>query len=154
MNRLRRNHKAVSPVISTIIIVSVAIVMSIAVAYWMLGLSGTFTRYEKIEFQAAYAISNPSDGGWNVTLTIKNTGSSPATLTNLLINGVPYNSTKGVYVYWPTSRSVVPGKTETIRVRISPNADLLTCNATSGITIELMLQTAAGYQYPKTIVLP
>ncbi|MEM2812119.1 MAG: archaellin/type IV pilin N-terminal domain-containing protein, partial [Candidatus Bathyarchaeia archaeon] len=55
---LRHNQKAVSPVIATIIIVAVAIVMSIAVAYWMLGLATTFTRYEKLEFISAYAVKD------------------------------------------------------------------------------------------------
>jgi FlaG/FlaF family flagellin (archaellin) len=49
-----RDRRGVSPVIATIIIVSIAIVMSLAVAYWMLGLGGAFTRYEKLEFTSAY----------------------------------------------------------------------------------------------------
>jgi flagellin-like protein len=49
---VRGKDRAVSPVIATIIIVAVAIVMSIAVAYWVLGLAGTFTRYEKIEIMS------------------------------------------------------------------------------------------------------
>ena len=46
----RGNVKAVSPVIATIIIVAIAITMSIAVAYWLLGLGSSFTKYEKVEF--------------------------------------------------------------------------------------------------------
>ncbi|MEM4733238.1 MAG: archaellin/type IV pilin N-terminal domain-containing protein, partial [Candidatus Bathyarchaeia archaeon] len=82
------NVKAVSPVIATIIIVAIAIVMSIAVAYWMLGLGGAFTRYEKIEIQSAYATKTSMDidqgqeleDVFNVTARLKNTGSADATL--------------------------------------------------------------------------
>jgi flagellin-like protein len=44
LRSLHRNVKAVSPVIATIIIVAIAITMSIAVAYWMLGLGNSFTK--------------------------------------------------------------------------------------------------------------
>jgi flagellin-like protein len=50
-----RDRRGVSPVIATIIIVAIAIVMALAVAYWMLGLGGAFTRFEKLEFVSAYA---------------------------------------------------------------------------------------------------
>ena len=54
MKSFRRCIKAVSPVIATIIIVAIAITMSIAVAYWLLGLGGSFTKFEKVEFTTAY----------------------------------------------------------------------------------------------------
>jgi len=57
---VRRKDRAVSPVIATIILVAIAIVMAIAVAYWALGLGGTFTRYEKIEIMSMYAVSDDS----------------------------------------------------------------------------------------------
>ncbi|MBS7638222.1 DUF4352 domain-containing protein, partial [Candidatus Bathyarchaeota archaeon] len=58
------DRRGVSPVIATIIIVAIAIVMSLAVAYWMLGLGGAFTRYEKLEFVSAYVTveKNGTDG--------------------------------------------------------------------------------------------
>ena len=59
---LRGNLKAVSPVIATIIIVAIAITMSIAVAYWLLGLGSSFTKYEKVEFTTAYVTGNRSSG--------------------------------------------------------------------------------------------
>ncbi|MEM2025321.1 MAG: archaellin/type IV pilin N-terminal domain-containing protein, partial [Desulfurococcaceae archaeon] len=85
-----RDEKAVSPVIATIIIVAVAIVMSIAVAYWMLGLAGTFTRYEKIEFVAAYVNRTTTINNneyYEVVVKVRNTGSSDATINLLLVNG-------------------------------------------------------------------
>jgi len=116
-----RDEKAISPVIATIIIVAVAIVMSIAVAYWVLGLAGTFTRYEKLEITAMYATntylrySNTSHtweiSGWNVTAKLRNTGSATATVNMVLVNGKPidiFNGTvtltvdnqKGLYYVW------------------------------------------------------
>ena len=45
---LRGNLKAVSPVIATIIIVAIAITMSIAVAYWLLGTRKLIHKIRKI----------------------------------------------------------------------------------------------------------
>ena len=43
------NLKTISPVIATVIIVSVAIAIAVAVAFWMTGITGLFSRYEKLE---------------------------------------------------------------------------------------------------------
>ncbi|RLG80884.1 MAG: DUF4352 domain-containing protein, partial [Thermoprotei archaeon] len=40
--------KAISPVIATVIIVAVAITIAIAVAFWMTGIVGAMTRFEKL----------------------------------------------------------------------------------------------------------
>jgi flagellin-like protein len=112
---VRGKDRAVSPVIATIILVAIAIVMAIAVAYWALGLGGTFTRYEKIEIMSMYAVSDDSLSypyvvtenntrtikydivtGWNVTAKLRNTGSATATINLILISGRPvdiFNST-------------------------------------------------------------
>jgi flagellin-like protein len=53
--RILKNRYAISPVIATIIIVAVTIAVAIAVAFWMGGLTGVFTRFEKLEITSAYA---------------------------------------------------------------------------------------------------
>ncbi|MEM4978942.1 MAG: archaellin/type IV pilin N-terminal domain-containing protein, partial [Candidatus Nezhaarchaeales archaeon] len=115
---LRLDEKAISPVIATIIIVAVAIVMSIAVAYWMMGLATTFTRYEKLEYTAAYAV--PIGGNWNVTLTLKNTGTAVATVNDILINGIPYKQVRdgGVTVDPSPPITINVGDNETITLTL------------------------------------
>ena len=159
----RRNRKAVSPVIATIIIVAVAIVMSIAVAYWMLGLAGTFTRFEKLEFTSAYAINN--NGGFTIRFSLKNTGTATATITNIFINGVPIsdiNASNSVSLYLngssvsasSISQAVPPGETISGNLTIPATEISGVGTITSGITIELKIQTAAGNEYPKSVTLP
>ncbi|MDI9619634.1 MAG: DUF4352 domain-containing protein [Candidatus Nezhaarchaeota archaeon] len=145
-----RDEKAVSPVIATIIIVAVAIVMSIAVAYWMLGLAGTFTRYEKIEFVAAYVNRTINNNEYyEVVVKVRNTGSSDATINLLLVNG---KIDTGVNV----SKSASDNINEPLKVGESKILVITLPTETyrAGTTVELMFQTAAGNQYPKTIVLP
>ncbi|MEM2363489.1 MAG: archaellin/type IV pilin N-terminal domain-containing protein [Candidatus Nezhaarchaeales archaeon] len=170
---LRLDEKAISPVIATIIIVAVAIVMSIAVAYWMMGLATTFTRYEKLEFIAAYPIKNTTDTNkeyYNITLSLKNTGTSPATVTKFFFNGVPdsiVNQTNqnkgGLNITYSDGRSfetdkttvvVSPGEMVTFVIQLPYNATIGGGYAVSGVMLEIVVQTAVGNQYPKTVVLP
>jgi len=177
-----RDEKAISPVIATIIIVAVAIVMSIAVAYWVLGLAGTFTRYEKLEITAMYATNTNLQysnetyewkiSGWNVTAKLRNTGSATATVNMILINGKPidvFNGTAildGLYYVWVlvngeplgqalkgTEAVLNPGDERTFVISI-PRALLAGINFAPGMSIEITFHTAAGSDYPKVVVLP
>ncbi|MEM4424895.1 MAG: archaellin/type IV pilin N-terminal domain-containing protein [Candidatus Nezhaarchaeales archaeon] len=188
------DRKAISPVIATIIIVAVAIVMSIAVAYWMMGLTTTFTRYEKLEYTAAYVVPTEvhvikgveKEEGvkeeelvinvWNVTLKLKNTGTAVATINDILINGVPLKvinetinkaifgtidgnfsvigNVSGAVAALPATVSV--GETVAIVLSLPKNETIQFPfgKLTFGMSLEIIVVTAAGYQYPKTVVLP
>jgi len=148
---VRRKDRAVSPVIATIILVAIAIVMSIAVAYWALGLGGTFTRYEKIEIMSMYATKESGDG-WKITANLRNTGSAPATINMILINGKPtneYNPPINVDPDVSTGVTLNPGDTKSFKITIS-----LDSGFSSGMSVEVTFHTAAGSDYPKVIVLP
>jgi len=154
----RRNLKAVSPVIATIIIVAIAIVMSIAVAYWMLGLGGAFTRFEKLEFQSAYAVYNATSNKFEINLRIKNTGSADATIDSLVfLNGKPNTATEyaGTISFVDAgfgsllSAPLKVGDEKSFRIDLTKGTVWK-----SGMSLELTIQTVAGRQYPKVIVLP
>ena len=86
-----KNRKAVSPVIATVILVAVAITISVAVAYWMGGISSQYTKFEKVEVVNAIVSSAGSGTAmtWTITMSLKNTGTSAATITDLFINDQP-----------------------------------------------------------------
>jgi len=170
---LRRDKRAISPVIATIIIVAVAIVMSIAVAYWMMGLATTFTRYEKLEFTSAYAIpvfdSEANRYNYTIRITLKNTGTSPATVTMFLLNGIPYNEIKEndelvvVTIVVTTDNAIFepekgvtinPGDGKDFEITFPKGTVTPMGNLTSGVSLEIVVQTAAGNQYPKHVKLP
>ncbi|RLG81436.1 MAG: DUF4352 domain-containing protein [Thermoprotei archaeon] len=156
--------KAISPVIATVIIVAVAIAIAVAVAFWMTGITGTFTRYEKLEITTAYATGDQTSG-WTVTLKVKNTGPSDATIDDIYINGMPlteYTNTVTSVSYTcgtPTTTNVIgPTASISIPVKSGETATIVLSIAgdtfTSGQTIEIKLHTAAGYEYPRQITLP
>jgi len=160
MKSFRRCIKAVSPVIATIIIVAIAITMSIAVAYWLLGLGGSFTKFEKVEFLTAYAQAG-TDGNFTTFMNLKNTGSAIATInpTQILFNGMPGNAYPS---HVPTINStaltafgnVVMNPGEAAYVYIDFDGDQTGSPWISGMTVEVTLHTTGGKDYPKAIILP
>jgi len=158
MKNLHRNKKALSPVIATVILVSVTIVVAVAVSYWMGGIAGLYTRFEKVEITSCYAVKGALN--YTVTIELKNSGSADATITYVLINGKPVSEygTGNITVY--TGRNpetylplTLPlGKSAKIYIEIknSPDGYLFE----SGTTLDLKFHSAAGKDYPQMLSLP
>jgi flagellin-like protein len=145
------NKRGISPVIATIIIVAVAIAIAIAVAFWVVGIAGLFTRYEKLEISYIYA--QKSGTQWTINLMVKNTGSATATIDEVFLNGLPHDDAGATLgddlANLPVSMN--PGDTKTGTITISSSG---TPSYNSGMTIEVKLHTAAGQEYYKAVVLP
>ena len=150
---MRRSSSGISPVVATVILVAIAIVIAIAVAFWASGLVGIFTRFEKIEIRSAYATA--TDDSYDVHLLTFNSGSSSATIDELYINGQP---AKGL-VSECKPEEVCDGKPETgVTLKVGASQEIIiTIDKTTfspGVTIEVMVHTASGKQYPTAVLLP
>jgi flagellin-like protein len=168
--KLLKDKKGISPVITTVILVAVGIALAVAIGLWMSGLVATFTRFEKLEVTSAYAVS--TSGGWSVYVAAKNTGSADATITSLMINGIPttsisgitgwkVNATVGTTVVTSTDEdpgnkpvSVPVGATLKIQFYLTSNTKIGSGTAISGITLNVVLHSAAGKDYPASVTLP
>ncbi|MEM4181482.1 MAG: archaellin/type IV pilin N-terminal domain-containing protein [Nitrososphaerota archaeon] len=130
-----RRRAGISPVVATVILVAVAIVIAIAVAFWASGLVGIFTRFEKIEIQTAYW------DGTQVIVIAKNTGSSPAVVDMIVVNG----------------RVCTSGLTDQLSIgatflwSIPQGTD---CVIAGGVTNEIALHTTSGKTYPVAVLVP
>jgi len=147
------NTKAISPVIATVIIVSVAIAIAVAVAFWMTGIAGIFTRYEKLEVVTAYA-TTPSgvNWEWNVVIIVKNTGSTDTTIDDIFINGKPWSSWTTSYSYNNTlglPEPISAGETEKFIIPLDEDDGFV-----AGQSIEVKVHTASGREYPRSVQLP
>jgi len=140
------NRRGISPVIATIIIVAVAIAIAIAVAFWVVGIAGLFTRFEKLEISYIYAEKIGTDQ-WTITLMVRNTGSATATIDQVFLNGVPY-TTGGATAL---TTSLTPGGTMEETFTVQPVGNF---KPASGMTVEVKLHTASGQEYYKAVVLP
>jgi flagellin-like protein len=133
--RMDRRRSGISPVVATVILVAVAIVIAIAVAFWASGLVGVFTRFEKIEIQSAYW------DGTKVVVIAKNSGSSPAVVDMIIVNGIPCQT--GV------NQQLSVGGVATFTVTAGAS-----CVQTGGITNEIALHTTSGKTYPVAVLVP
>jgi len=142
---MRRSSSGISPVVATVILVAIAIVIAIAVAFWASGLVGVFTRFEKIEIRAIYAPDSTT-----VILHVNNTGSSPATLDDILINGVPCEPSPICDTVNPNiidnPITLNPGEGTALTITIA--------DGYSGVTLEVAVHTASGKTYPAAVLIP
>jgi len=180
MSKIRtlRKRRALSPVIATVIIVAVTITVAVAVSYWLSGIAGQYTSFEKIEIQSAYAqkYGDPSlagDAGWRITLQLQNTGTGEATLNDCFINNMPlehygdnidwfYDDGSDIPMTIPAGGlTLLSGVKQIIYVDIiqstTNDAYVLyatTITFTSGTTINVKIHSAAGMDYIRLVQLP
>ncbi len=133
MKKLFKSRKALSPVVAAIILIAVTVAVSIAVAAWMGALTFTFMQTEELKILSHTWGASPNPG--SITLTVKNTGSSSLTLSDVLVNDASVGSSN-----WSPSSSatITAGGSETISI---------TYNFTSGTKYEFAVLTAGGNKY-------
>jgi hypothetical protein len=158
--------RGVSPIISTIIITSVAITVAVAAAFWISGTLEMHTGFEKIEFMTAYSMRNATHG-WKITLRLKNTGTDTATISHVLINMKPINSTGYGASDFPTGTSgdlvvtsigsdgltMTSGMDATVYIWIYNDGNKGYEKLSSATTVNIMLHSTAGMDYPKLVTL-
>ena len=155
MRKVKR--KAVSPVIATVILVAVAITVAVAVAYWMGGIAGQYTKFEKVEFQTAVCTYDSTNTYWKIAVKLKNTGTAPATFVAAFISDVEVqNYDNDAVVAGQTSTnmtvtttSIESGQTLAINFYI----DLGYLSLSSGTTINIKIHSAGGMDYVKLVEL-
>ena len=158
----------ISTIIATIIIVSVSIVMAIAVAFWAMGIGNSFTKFEKVEFTSIYAdprayynatVQQPDGNYFNgtaftINIVLKNTGTAAATINSIFLNSRPYDTGYANITQTRMIReTLAAGQTLTPKGIITLPIDN-TFIWTSGSTVEVEIQTAAGRSYTSFVVLP
>ena len=158
----KKNRKAVSPVIATVILVAVAITISVAVAYWMGGITSQYTKFEKVEVTNAIVEAAGTGSGmtWTISMSLKNTGTSAATIIDVYLNGQPLGvSTVDPPVPaageggWYSDTPTIPSGSSAIFVLVIKN-DVSTgtgpfTSLSSGTTVNFKLHSAGGMDYLK-----
>ena len=162
-----RNRKGVSPVIATVILVAITITVAVAVAYWMSGIAGQYTQFEKIEIQSA--ICTYEDEGttgeefWKIEITLKNSGTKTATLTMVFVNEVMAIYPESTYiagthlleanVSTDHTLTIDSGASAVVTVGISNWEGNYYVKLTAGTTINIKIHSAAGMDYIRLVQL-
>jgi len=151
-----KKRKGISPVIATVILIAVAVAIAIAVAFWAAGLTGIFTRFEKLEISSAYATAVNT-----VVINVRNTGSSDATITDIFLNGrplaqaTPIGTASGTVVGGGIVATITGATPLTVKTGESATITVITGgNMASGVTYDFKVHTASGNDYPKAVVIP
>jgi len=127
--KIRKNAKALSPVIATIILIAVTVAVSVVVAAWMGALTiGFMGNAEQASITNTAYVSNSV-----VAVTVQNTGSATVTITSATIDGNQATITG--------TASILKGQTGTFNVGFTSGSGLTFTN-TAQYTIKL--QTAKG----------
>jgi flagellin-like protein len=82
LRKIRKNTKALSPVVASIILIAVTVAVSIAVAAWMGALTVGFMATEEVKITS---MSFDVDNG-AITVKISNTGTSSTTISDVYVN--------------------------------------------------------------------
>ena len=162
IKNINKDKRALSPVIATVILISVTIVVAVSVAYWMGAIAGGYTSFEQIELPSVYARWQETDSVWNITIELKNTGSADATMDNLFVNSMPLKDyTASVVALQETvgtnetlssiSISIGNGNSKTLYLLLAQSTP---DGFTAGTRIEIKIHTAAGKDYPTSVKLP
>jgi len=160
------SKKAVSPVIATIILISVAITISVAVAFWMGGISSLYTRFEQLEIIATNSVSDQRDlwgtgiaeNCWIIEINCRNKGVSTATITQVHVNGKPLESYGQLGTFdkilqsFGESLSLKPGEYKEFEIIILEDggADY---SFSTGTICEFRLHSGSGMSYPGMVTL-
>jgi len=95
LRKLRKNAKALSPVVASIILIAVTVAVSIAVAAWMGALTVGFMGSSSITVTDMRFTDAAVDGlsGTTITLDLKNTGTKSVTISQAKVNNDPASIT-------------------------------------------------------------
>ena len=123
IRKLKKNSKALSPVVASIILIAVTVAVSVVVAAWMGGMTiGLMSSAEQV------SITNVAfDGPTNtVTVMVQNSAGSTSNITNAFINGaaatmnggatnvgVPKSNTVNIAL---TGTALSPGTSYTVKL--------------------------------------
>jgi archaeal type IV pilus assembly protein PilA len=130
MRKIKKNTKALSPVVASIILIAVTVAVSVVVAAWMGGMSmGLMNNAEQV------TASNPVFTANTVTLTMRNTGAS-----SVIISAAGTIDGKGVIASTTGSLTIAKGTTQDITLsRAAADG-----NFTAGAQYQLGLVTSKG----------
>ena len=93
-NKFRKNAKALSPVVASIILIAVTVAVSVVVAAWMGGITiGLMGNAEQVQVSNAISVDANT-----VTLTVRNTGGATVSISGqaqTTVDGIAVDSITG-----------------------------------------------------------
>ncbi len=150
LRKMKKNAKALSPVVASIILIAVTVAVSIAVAAWMGQMTTGFMQTEQLTLRD---VAFNSSGTYHYNLTVANTGTSAVVVSGVSINGVTLATTNFGFNTTQAAAGVSP-------YTIQPNNfAYLSVTApsplvASGNNYQIVVTTSKNNQFSVTAVAP
>ena len=101
--KFRKNAKALSPVVASIILIAVTVAVSVVVAAWMGGMTiGLMGSAEQVSITNIAFTTAPD----TISVMVRNAGGTDSSITDAFINGVEVVLTVDVPVAKSTSKTI------------------------------------------------
>ena len=146
--KFRRNVRAISPIISTLLLIAIAVVAALVTYAWVMGYIGfqTGNAGKSIQIQSLTDVA-----GTSITIYVQNTGAAGSTITfsSAYVNGTLWNSAA-------TPTTIGSGQTSTIVLTPgAPAAPTVTGSViVSGAQATIKITTTSGTYSQITQALP
>jgi flagellin-like protein len=137
LRKIRKNAKALSPVVASIILIAVTVAVSIAVAAWMGALTVGFMNTEQVKVTNCHFVT-----GGAINCTITNSGTSDVTISEIWVN----NEQQSTGIVWSGAAGIVP-KNTAITVQFS-------YTWASGSSYSIQFKSTQGNTFPYTASAP
>ena len=134
--------KGLEPLVAAIILVAITLVIAIAVVSWLMGLLGTIMgEAESLVILPNASLRKPSPTtAWQLSVSIRNTGSSPSTIIGLFVANYSCNIVTG-------SVTVNPGEIKNLLNNPCPGANFIV-----GVRYTIKVVTAAGNAFYSEVI--
>jgi flagellin-like protein len=109
LRKIRKNAKALSPVVASIILIAVTVAVSIAVAAWMGALTVGFMGSSSININDVGFEGTDADPANTIDLSLKNTGTNTVTISIVKVNNEVATSS-------PATLAMDPGDPGTLTI--------------------------------------
>jgi flagellin-like protein len=106
IKNLRKCRKAVSPVISVLLMIAVAVAASLITYAWVMGYLGSTTGKVGKAIQIQSMAITATDGTANFTIYVQNVGDGAITLDSLYVNGILRTFTNDTSLTLPKTQTV------------------------------------------------
>jgi len=142
---IRKNKKALSPVVASIILIAVTVAVSIAVAAWMGQMTTGFMDTEQLSVRTPEF----SDTTPFYTITAVNTGTSAVVVSSVTINGVAIAPASVAFNTTSTAPyTIKPNDSAEIEVSVNDPA------VVAGNNYQVVLTTSKNNQFSVTAIAP
>ena len=150
IRKIRKNTKALSPVVASIILIAVTVAVSIAVAAWMGALTIGFMGTEELKITSMTFTNNTAGTIDYIVVVAKNTGTTPVTLNSVTVNGGAIATADIDYSSTPPT---IPDDTGAVAANAQVTVTI-TYDWTSGSNYNVKLTSAKGNSFPYTASAP